>query len=611
MNPQWKQAFELIRPMLGTERWTIARMLTGNLCVAIGEATLLLMLQPFLKVFFQGGDVTSSIDLLSQFPSSLKPILNALQPASLAGPWLIDLPSLRNVVVVGILGAGLLRGVGLFLFNYHHQVFMLKLTERLRADLVKHLLFAPFLQIQQLAANQWMSRILNDTNYVRTRGGEAMASVLINGSRLLVFVPFLFWHSWFASLVLLCLAPFLALGLGKMGMAMQSYADSFQRQLANMAQGLLELRERFEFIKVQQGDEYERERFSGYNHQYFLFMKKTLAMRALFAPMIEWLGVLGICSLILFLVWMGQAASIDLTMINFAIVFAPLVKIVKNLVEAVAKAGEAAGALREVMQFTAASPLVDQRLAANAGAGQNETFRDQRPGQTPSEKKPGLGEGPIEIQQVKVTFAGQTVLDLREASFRRGSMIAIIGASGSGKSTLLRTLGGLVSPEIWSCSYSLKEVVSAGNFVSQTPFFFEGSLSENLRYGLSPQEIQLGASLAQMTALLDEMRLGNLKTLLSSSDASDWIGNRALSGGELQRLTIARALLRNKELLLCDEITSSLDLATELQVLQLLQRQVKQLNWYALVVTHRLQNLHLFAEVWRMDKGQIIDKFIP
>ncbi|HFZ8995223.1 TPA: cysteine/glutathione ABC transporter ATP-binding protein/permease CydC [Citrobacter freundii] len=234
-------------------------------------------------------------------------------------------------------------------------------------------------------------------------------------------------------------------------------------------------------------------------------------------------------------------------------------------------------------------------------------------------------------QQPEVTFTANDVpapsdvaLTLRDVSFsypdlpqkalegldlqvKPGQHIAILGRTGCGKSTLLQLLTRAWDPQSGEISINDQPLSSLSeaalrrtiSVVPQRVHLFSATLRDNLLLAAP------GASDETLSAML--CRVG-LEKLLEESGLNSWLGEggRQLSGGELRRLAIARALLHDAPLMLLDEPTEGLDAATESQMLDLLAEVMR--GKTVLMVTHRLRGLSRFDRIVVMDNGKIIEQ---
>lgn len=212
---------------------------------------------------------------------------------------------------------------------------------------------------------------------------------------------------------------------------------------------------------------------------------------------------------------------------------------------------------------------------------------------------------PLEIKQLRFTYGDRPVLENINLRLERGEHLAITGASGSGKSTLIRLLLRFLEPNsgeirLAGRSYeTLHEhtIRQAFAYVSQETYIFHGSLRDNLLLA-NPEATEVEMVTACKQALAHEF----IMQLPNGYDAI--VGERGLtlSGGEKQRLAIARALLKKSPILILDEAFSNLDMENEKQLLRRL-RQVPDKT--ILSIAHRASTLHYADRLVELKNGQI------
>ena len=201
----------------------------------------------------------------------------------------------------------------------------------------------------------------------------------------------------------------------------------------------------------------------------------------------------------------------------------------------------------------------------------------------------------------------QKTLDSLSLQVNPGEHIAILGRTGCGKSTLLQLLTRAWDPQqgeilLNGCSIATLNEATLRKTISVVPqrvHLFSATLRDNLL---------LAAPDASDDQLTDTLRRVGLEKLLDDAGLNSWLGEggRQLSGGELRRLAIARALLHDAPLMLLDEPTEGLDATTESQMLELLAEVMRDKT--LLMVTHRLRGLARFDQIIVMDNGQIIEQ---
>lgn len=199
-------------------------------------------------------------------------------------------------------------------------------------------------------------------------------------------------------------------------------------------------------------------------------------------------------------------------------------------------------------------------------------------------------------------------LDCLSLDVAKGEHVALLGRTGCGKSTLLQLLTRAWDPQHGSLllngqplqQWDEASLRAATSVVTQRVHLFSNTLRENLLLASAQ------SSDAQLVEVLNQVGLGGL--LEDDLGLNAWLGEggRQLSGGELRRLGLARALLHNGDLLLLDEPTEGLDAETEQQILALLHEVAKDKTM--IMVTHRLQGLQQFDKICIMDSGRIIEQ---
>jgi len=223
--------------------------------------------------------------------------------------------------------------------------------------------------------------------------------------------------------------------------------------------------------------------------------------------------------------------------------------------------------------------------------------------------------GPLEkLRFDRVTFQHQSASRpaLRDISFevRRGETIAFVGPSGAGKTTLVKLLVGLYRPHNGHIFYNgtrEDEIEIDGfreriGFVTQDAQLFSGSIRENLLF-VSPD--------ATDEECLDVLRQASVESLLARAEKGlDTVigeGGVKVSGGEKQRLSIARALLRRPQLLVFDEATSSLDSLTEEEISQTIRDVATSRDAVTILIAHRLSTILHADRIYVLERGQIVE----
>ena len=237
----------------------------------------------------------------------------------------------------------------------------------------------------------------------------------------------------------------------------------------------------------------------------------------------------------------------------------------------------------------------------------------KKPIDTPPANPIAVGE----IEQLafkQVGFQHQTAnfkaIDQISFEAKKGETIAFVGPSGAGKSTLVKLLVGLYEPQegeilmngVNTAQIDMSALRNQISFVTQDTQLFAGTIRENLAFvapNASEEEMLLALNKASCANILDKGGNG-LATVIGE-------GGLKLSGGEKQRLSIARALLRHPHLLIFDEATSSLDSLTEESITDTIRDLSKEREQITIMIAHRLSTIIHATRIYVLEKGAVIE----
>jgi len=250
---------------------------------------------------------------------------------------------------------------------------------------------------------------------------------------------------WPTGLMLVAIAPVGAIVMGRTGKRISWFAERFQRELSRMAAAILDLRNRFDFIRTQSGEGVEYERFDSLNRAYYDVMRRSILIRSAFAPALELTGFF-IFAVVMILVHRNDlgAEFKGETLVQFFAALGLILKPLKEIGEQVSRLAETSGVLR-------------QSLATYASVRRNaDPIRSVREGGEPR-VVPGIVSeitGELLIERLIAGFDGKAEFSAERLPVTPGRTIAIVGPSGSGKSTLIRTIAGLLPPLTWQANMS-------------------------------------------------------------------------------------------------------------------------------------------------------------
>jgi ATP-binding cassette subfamily B protein len=238
------------------------------------------------------------------------------------------------------------------------------------------------------------------------------------------------------------------------------------------------------------------------------------------------------------------------------------------------------------------------------------------------EKKPETSpENPVHLGDIdtlefrnvgfKHKTASQKAIEGISFGVKAGETIAFVGPSGSGKTTLMKLLVGLYRPEEGAILYNgmnedtidFNDLRNQIGFVTQDTQLFSGSIRENLLFvnpSATPEQLQESLEKASCHTLLQRAEKG-LDTMIGE-------GGLKLSGGEKQRISIARALLRKPRVLLFDEATSALDSITEEEITSTIRAISADRDQITILIAHRLSTIMHADRIYVLEQGEVVEQ---
>ncbi|MFD2255716.1 ABC transporter ATP-binding protein [Luteolibacter algae] len=495
------------------------------------------------------------------------------------------------ILSTAALGAGAIfaRQLLFTLRTYLNHALELKLTHRIRVELYDKLQRLPIKWFDKNSSGEIMSRVADDVptmDRVIIEGlDQALAAVL----QFFIILAYLLYHSW--ELTLVTLAPLPFIGLLTAWWAKKAEPKWTASSEASSALNAI-LHDNLAGIRQIKAYTVEPQALSDFDAASQKLGDKHMDVmkgQAIVWPAVSFIAESGIILMVAFgAYWTLNGQLSPGTVIAFLVAWGFLFDPISRI-----------------------NPLSQTFTKGLVSAKRIFAILD-----TPDEihltegSRPDTFNGHIEFREVSFSYDGEsTALKNINLTARPGQTLALVGATGSGKSTLLNLLSRFYEPESGAILLDGRPISGLSKewlrdhtgFVTQEPFLFNTSIRENLTLA------KPGADDAELWKALESANAASFITALPDQ-LDTMVGERGIrfSGGEKQRLSIARALLKNPPLLLLDEATSALDNTTETLVQQALDR--LRGNRTSFVIAHRLSTIRNADLICVLQEGQIVEQ---
>jgi len=542
---------------------------------------------------FDGVSLAMMVPLADKVLTNKKIIIPTKLPDFLAGfvDKINNTPAdiLLNYMVVVVLLLFLFKGI----FGFFQSYFMSDIGQRVIRDIRSRL----YVKIQSLSLNYFthkrggelMSRITNDVKVVENAVSYGSMDLIYESLQVIIFTTVIFFIYFKMALIVFVFLPLITFPIIKVGKALRKLSKRSQEKIADTNSLLYETIMGARIVKAFNMEEYEVNKFNRVNSDYYKICMKTIKRSLFLNPSTEFLGV--VIGVLVFY-WGGREVIAGrLSFGVFGLFLGSLLSLIRpfkklSQVNALNQQGMAASErIHEVLETEASvkEPLLPKILSG---------FKKQ-----------------IKFNDIWFSYADTQILKGINLEIEYGQMLAIVGPSGSGKSTLVDLIPRFYDPQNGAVSidgvnireFSLKSLRSQVGIVNQETMLFNDTIRSNIAYGkpsASFEEIEEAARKAHAHDFILNCPQG-YQTV---------IGDRGvmISGGERQRIAIARALLKNAPILILDEATSQLDSTSERIVQEALDSLVSGRTVF--MIAHRLSTVRNANRIVVLDKGLIVEQ---
>ena len=527
-------------------------------------------------------------------------LCSGLMAASTAGTAFLMKPAIDEVFVKQdmtklkiipfiVVGLFLLKGLG----NYGQEYFMnyvgQGIIKRLRDSLYVHIQDLPFSFFQKEKTGALMSRITHDVNIMRTMVSTAVTGVMRDTLTIIGLTCVILYMDWKLALLAFVVLPLAFYPIVEFGRRVRKVSTGCQESMAELNSFLHETIAGQKIVKAFGMETHEKQRFFQKTDSLFNLEIRAVVARSLTSPIMEFLGGVAVALVI----WYGGYQVITGT--STPGTFFAFIASVIMMYDPVKKISRLYAIIQEGL---AAADRVFDII---------ERKSDIKEDPHPVVIQPGSHS--VAFRNVTFSYDSDPVLKDINLEVRAGEIMAIVGSSGGGKTTLVNlvprfydtTQGAIFVDGIDIRKASIKSLRKQIGIVTQDPILFNDTVRNNIAYGnlkASDEDIINAAKAAYAYDFVQnfpdkfETNIGEL-------------GGR-LSGGEKQRICIARALLKDAPILILDEATSSLDSESEMLVQKALENLMQGRTTF--VIAHRLSTVVYADRIIVIANGQIMEE---
>ena len=518
-----------------------------------------------------------------------------------ATAWLLD-PAIEKIFInkdqaliilipLAIIIAFSAKGISL----YYAKLIMINVSEEvkkmLQTDMLKSFIKADTEIIENKHSGKYISNLNFDVMQITRLLSEAYLSIFKDGLTLVGLLCVMFFQNWKLSLIAIIMIPLATITAKILGKRMGKVTTQAQEKSGDLNRYLIDLFKNHKIIKIFQRENFEKSRSEKFINDLKEKSAKIAAVYIRSAPIMEILTGIMIAALIFYsgkLIISGELAINNFFSFLAAMMLA--YQPVKTLTKVNVAISQGFSAAERIL------PIIDIENEIN--------LNEQG-------EKLTIEEGNIVLDNINFSYKSNPenkVLQNISVKFTGGKMTALVGHSGSGKSTLLNMIPRIYLPTSGNIYFDNQDISKVNlmslrnqiSIVDQNTTLFDDTVFNNIKYArpdANKEDILEAAKLSMCDEFINNLENG-FETMIGENGVK-------LSGGEKQRLSIARAFLKNSRIILLDEATSSLDSETEEKIQKALDKLT--VNKTTIVIAHRLSTILNSDNIYVVDNGKIID----
>jgi len=476
---------------------------------------------------------------------------------------------------------------------YMAKIIMIRVSENVKKDIqidmFKSLIKADTKLVDNKHSAKFVTNLTNDVSQITNLVSTAILNLFKDTLTLIGLLSVMFYQNWKLSLVALIMIPLASIAAKTLGKRMGKVTTQLMNETGVLNTYLIEIFKNHKLTKIFQKEEYEKNRATKYINTLKEISRKINEVFVRASPIMEFLT--GIMIAILIFISAKLIANDDLEISNFFSFLAAMMlayQPVRSLATLNITVQQGLSGARKVL------PIIDDVPEIQEKKDSKELL---------------INNGEIDFENVEFfyTHEDEQILNTINLNLPGKKMTALVGHSGAGKSTILNLIPRFYNvnkgeikidnQSINDCKiHSLRKNIS---LVSQDTTLFDDTIKNNIAYAnldASQEDIEEAAKYSFADEFIDKLPL-KYETLIGENGVR-------LSGGEKQRLSIARAILKKSPIILLDEATSSLDAETENKIQKAITFLTK--GRTTIVIAHRLSTILNSDKIYVINKGEVV-----
>ena len=464
------------------------------------------------------------------------------------------------------------------------------IKKKLQFDMVNTLVGTDTQIIDKKHSGKFISNLTYDVTHITNLLSNAILTLFKDSLTLIGLLFVMFFQNWKLALISIVLIPFASVSARTLGKRINKVATEAQQKSGFLTTYLVELFKNHKLIKIFQKESYEKKRADNFLTQLKDKNQKIQTVFVRMSPIMETLTGIMIAVLIFYSSILMTRGELDIN--NFFSFLAAMML-----------------AYQPVRSLSTLNMILNQGLSA---ASRILPIIDQKNNiiDIPQAKPIEIKNSNIKFEDVNFAYdkESEEVLNLINLEFEGGKMTSLVGHSGSGKSTIMNLIprfydlqsGDIIIDGQSIYKSTIKSLRDQISMVSQETTLFDDTIKNNIKYAkedATDNEIYRVAKLSFCDEFIDNLP-NKYDTLIGENGVR-------LSGGEKQRLSIARAMIKKSSIILLDEATSSLDSETENKIQEALKILTK--NKTTVVIAHRLSTILNSNNIYVIDSGKVVE----